>query len=92
MGVFDTGPNVKTMDFNAGDIGYVKKSLGHYVENVGDTDMVFVAVFKASRYEEVSLSDWLTHTPPALVAQHLNVDEATIAKWPDDAPGLMPKS
>jgi oxalate decarboxylase len=92
MTVFDTGPNAMTMDFNPGDIGYVKKSFGHYVENVGDTDMVFVAVFKAARYEEVSLSNWLTHTPPALVAQHLNVDEATIAKWPDDAPGVMPKS
>ena len=65
MTVFNTGPNAMTMDFNAGDIGYVKKNLGHYVENVGDTDMVFVAVFRASRYEEVSLSNWLTHTPPA---------------------------
>jgi len=27
-----------------------------------------------------------------LVAQHLNVDEATIAKWPDNGPGLMPNS
>jgi len=92
MTVFNTGPNAMTMDFNAGDIGYVKKNLGHYIENVGDTDMVFVAVFKASRYEEVSLSNWLTHTPPAMVAQHLNIDEATIAKWPDDGPGVMPKA
>jgi oxalate decarboxylase len=92
MTVFNTGPNVKTMDFNPGDIGYVKKNLGHYIENVGDTDMIFVAVFRASRYEEVSLSNWLTHTPPALIAQHLNVDEATIAKWPDNAPGVMPES
>src|SRR6202049_2184158 len=92
MTVFNTGPNAMTMDFNAGDIGYVKKNLGHYVENVGDTDMVFVAVFRASRYEEVSLSNWLTHTPAAMVAQHLNVDEATIAKWPDNAPGIMPKA
>jgi oxalate decarboxylase len=38
MTVFNTGPNAITMDFNAGDIGYVKKNLGHYVENVGDTD------------------------------------------------------
>jgi oxalate decarboxylase len=92
MAVFDTGPNVKTMDFNAGDIGYVKRNMGHYVENVGDTDLQFIGVFRAPHYEEISLSDWLTHTPPALVAQHLNIDEATIAKWPDDAPGLMPKS
>ena len=92
MTVFNTGPNAMTMDFNAGDIGYVKRNLGHYVENVGDTDLQFIGVFKAPRYEEISLSNWLTHTPPALVAQHLNVDEATIAKWPDGGPGVMPKA
>jgi oxalate decarboxylase len=92
MGVFNTGPNVLTMDFNAGDIGYVKRNYGHYVQNVGDTDMQFLAVFRAPHYEEISLSDWLTHTPPALVAQHLNVDETTIAKWPDSRPVIMPGS
>jgi oxalate decarboxylase len=92
MTVFNTGPNALTMDFNAGDIGYVRRNLGHYVENVGDTDLQFIGVFRAPRYEEVSLSNWLTHTPPALVAQHLNVDEATIAKWPDNGPGIMAKS
>lgn len=91
MTVFDTGPNALTMDFNAGDIGYVRRNLGHYVENVGDTDLQFIGVFRSSRYEEVSLSNWLTHTPPKLVAQHLNVDEGTIASWPDNAPGVMPK-
>ena len=92
MTVFDTGPNALTMDFGAGDIGYVKRNLGHYVENVGDTDLQFIGVFRAPRYQEVSLSNWLTHTPPALVAQHLNVDEATIAKWPDNGPGIVAKS
>jgi len=92
MTVFNTGPNAMTMDFNAGDIGYVRRNLGHYVENVGDTDLQFIGVFKASRYEEVSLSNGLTHPPPSLVAQHPNVDEAAIAKWPDNGPGVMPKS
>src|SRR6195256_4806392 len=92
MTVFNTGPNAMTMDFNAGDIGYVKRNLGHYVENVGDTDLRFIGVFRAPRYEEISLSNWLTHTPPALVAQHLNIDEGTIAKWPDNSPGVMPRS
>src|SRR3981081_2507138 len=92
MTVFNTGPNALTMDFNPGDIGYVKRNLGHYVENVGDTDMQFIGVFRASQYEEISLSNWLTHTPPALVAQHLKIDEATIAKWPDNSPGVMPRS
>ncbi len=91
MTVFDTGPNALTMDFSPGDIGYVRRNLGHYVQNVGDTDLQFVGVFRAPRYEEVSLSNWLTHTPPALVAQHLNVDETTIAKWPDNSSGVMAK-
>ena len=92
MTVFNTGPNAITMDFSPGDIGYVPKNLGHYVENVGDTDLEFVGVFRTPHYEEVSLSNWLTHTPPKLVVQHLNVDEATIAKWPDNSPGVMPKA
>jgi len=92
MTVFDTGPNALTTDFSAGDIGYVRRNLGHYVENVGDTELQFVGVFRAPRYEEVSLSNWLTHTPAKLVAQHFNIDEKLIAQWPDSSPGVMPKS
>jgi oxalate decarboxylase len=92
MTAFNTGPIALTMDFTAGDIGYVKRNFGHYVENTGDTDLEFIGVFRAPRYEEISLSNWLAHTPPKLVAQHLNVDEETIAKWHGDAPGVMPKS
>jgi oxalate decarboxylase len=91
MGVFDTGPHVATMDFNPGDIGYVKRSRGHYILNVGDTDLVFLEVFRSSYFADVSLSDWLARTPPALVAQHLNVDVATIAKFPNDKPEIMPQ-
>jgi oxalate decarboxylase len=92
MTVFNTGPNALTMDFTAGDIGYVKRNYGHYVENTGDTDLQFIGVFRAHRYEEVTLSNWLAHTPPKLVAQHLNVDEETIAKWPINGPGSVPRA
>jgi oxalate decarboxylase len=90
MTVFNTGPNATTMDFNPGDIGYVKRAQGHYLENMGDTDLVVVEVFRSPYFEEVSLSDWLARTPPALVAQHLNIDEATIAKFPNDKPEIVP--
>jgi oxalate decarboxylase len=91
MGVFNTGPGVVTMDFNPGDIGYVKKSHGHYILNTGDTDLVFLEVFRSSYFADVSLSDWLTHTPPEMVAQTLNVDPATIAKFPNNKPEVMPE-
>ena len=44
-----------------------------------------------SYFADVSLSDWLARTPPALVARHLNVDVATIAKFPNDKPEIMPQ-
>jgi oxalate decarboxylase len=91
MTVFNTGPNAITMDFNPGDIGYVKRNNGHYMENVGDTDMMVLEVFRSSYFADISLSDWLARTPPALVAQHLNVDVATIAKFPNDKPEIMPQ-
>lgn len=90
MTVFDAGPRSQTADFRAGDIGYVKKSQGHIIENTGKTDLQFVAVFKAAEYQEVSLSSWLTHTPPALVAQHLNVSIEDVAKFPANQPAIMP--
>jgi oxalate decarboxylase len=90
MTVFDAGPRAQTADFHAGDVGYVKRSVGHYVVNTGSTDLQFLAVFKSDEYAEVALSDWLTHTPPDLVAQHLNVDPSVIARFVQDAPGIVP--
>jgi oxalate decarboxylase len=90
MGVFNTGPNVLTMDFNPGDIGYARRNYGHYVQNIGDTDLQFFAVFRTAQYQEFSVSDWLAHSPRQMVAEHLNVDPATIPLWPGSNPGIMP--
>jgi oxalate decarboxylase len=54
MTVFNTGPKATTTDFRAGDVGVVRKNLGHYVENTGSNVLQFIEVFRASRYEEVS--------------------------------------
>ena len=78
MTVFNTGPNAITAEFHAGDIGYVPKSLGHYVENIGTTDLVFLGAFRSDRYEEVSLVDWFVRTPPEMVAATFNLDPAVI--------------
>jgi oxalate decarboxylase len=90
MTVFNTGPSAVTNNFNAGDIGYVKRNFGHYIKNVGDTDLLFLEIFKTDTYQNISLSDWLTHTPPALVAAHFNVSPQDIAKFPNNIPDVMP--
>jgi oxalate decarboxylase len=47
-------------------------------------------IFKADTYQNVALSDWLTHTPPALVAAHFNLTPEDIAKFPNNVSDVMP--
>jgi oxalate decarboxylase len=90
MTVVATGNKARTMDFQAGDVGYVEKSLLHYLENTGNTDLVFLEMFKSSYYQDLSLSEWLAHTPPELVMAHLNIDKATLAAIPTTETVVMP--
>jgi oxalate decarboxylase family bicupin protein len=90
MTVFNTGPHANTTDFRAGDVGVVERNCGHYVENTGDDDLIFIETFRSDHYEEVSLANWLAHLPPKLVAAHLNIPEETLAKFPRGAQGIVP--
>ncbi|WP_026596897.1 cupin domain-containing protein [Methylobacterium sp. 77] len=90
MTVFQTGPKAVTTNFNPGDIGYIKRNLGHYIKNVGADDLVFLEVFRTAEYQDFSLSDWITHTPPQMVSAHLNLPADMIARFPQTNAGVMP--
>jgi oxalate decarboxylase len=90
MTVVSTGNKGRTMDFQAGDVGYVEKTLLHYIENTGDTDLVFLEMFKSPQYQDVSFSEWLSHTPPELVMAHLKIDKATYDAIPKSEAVVMP--
>jgi len=91
MTVFATGGRARTMNFQAGDVGYIEKTLPHYIENTGDTDLKFLEMFKAGVYQDLSLSEWLTHTPPELVMAHMNIDRATLDAIPREETVVMPE-
>ena len=90
MTVVGAGPKAVTTNFTPGDVGYIKRSNGHYVKNTGDTDLVFLEVFKAGSYQNISLSDWLSHTPPAMVAAHFNMSPQDVARIPNNVPDVVP--
>ncbi len=71
------------MDFEEGP-GYVAQSPPHYIENVGDTDLLFLEMFKAAHYEDISLAEWMAHTPHQLIDQHLHVGMVMIDAIPKD--------
>jgi oxalate decarboxylase len=92
MTVVATGNKARTMDFQQGDVGYVDKTLLHYIENTGDTDLVFIEMFKSDHYADFSLSQWLANTPPELVMAHLHIDKAALDAIPKRGAVVTPLS
>ena len=82
MTVFAAGGHARTMDFREGDVGYVERTRPHYVENLGDTDLVFLEVFPTPNYQDISLAQWLAHVPSRLVDQHIGTGETFLRNIP----------
>jgi len=82
MTIYMPPGRARTMDFNANDVGYVPPVAGHYIENTGDTDLIFLEMFRADQYIDFSMNNWIRRLPPEMVTSHLNIDEATIKKIP----------
>ncbi|TFK55820.1 oxalate decarboxylase [Heliocybe sulcata] len=81
MTMFGAEGNAATFDFQSGDIGYAPAPYGHYVENTGNTTLHYLEIFHTDIFQDVSLSQWLALTPPALVKAHLNISDELIASF-----------
>ena len=91
MTVFNTAARARTMDFNANDVGYIPSMAGHYIENTGTEDLVFLEMFKAPRYQDVSLNNWIARVPPEMAEAHLKLTAAAIARVPSEKNVILPK-
>ncbi len=79
MGVFASGANARTFDLREGDVGYVPKAMGHYIENTGSAPARYLEMFRSDRYTDVSADQWLALTPPELVQAHLHLAPEAIS-------------
>jgi oxalate decarboxylase len=70
----------RTMDFHANDVGFVPAVAGHYIENTGNSDVLFLEMFRAPRFMDFSLNNWIRRMPPEMATAHLNLDAATLRK------------
>lgn len=84
MTVFMPTGRARTMDFHANDVGFVPAVAGHYIENTGDTDLVFLEMFKTHEFQDISLNNWIRRLPPEMITSHLNLDAAAIRKIPSE--------
>ncbi len=70
LNCFAASNRSRTLDFHAGDVGYVPSNQGHYIENTGTEDLVFIECFRSDFYADMALAQWISHTPKALVMSH----------------------
>jgi len=52
--------------------------------------LIFLEMFRAGFYQDVSLNNWLAHLPPQLVMSHLNIDKATLDAIPKKEVVVVP--
>jgi oxalate decarboxylase len=72
-------------DFSAGDVWYFPRGFGHSIQGIGSEDCLFVLVFDNGYFSEFgtfSISDWIGHTPPEVLAKYFGVPASTFANFP----------
>jgi oxalate decarboxylase len=83
--VFTPGGAAETNDFEPGDIWYFPRGHGHMLECLGDQPCHFVLIFDNGYFSEFgtfSISDWIAHTPKALLAKNFGVPESNFDGFP----------
>ena len=80
------------MDYKANDVGVAPAIAGHYIQNTGNDDLAFLALFKSSEFVEFSLDQWLRRIPVQMTEQHLRLSPAAISRIPDHGMNIFPGS
>ncbi|MGA8531830.1 MAG: cupin domain-containing protein [Acidobacteriaceae bacterium] len=91
MTVTYTGAKARTMDFNAGDVGFVPTMAAHYIENTGSEDLIFLEMFRTSQYQSISLNEWISRMPDKMAQAHLKLPISTIRRAPGRQYVVLPK-
>jgi oxalate decarboxylase len=73
------------VDFGPGDIWYFPRGHGHSIQGLGPGTCTFLLVFDNGYFSEFgtfSISDWVGHTPPEVLAKTFGVPASTFTDFP----------
>jgi oxalate decarboxylase/phosphoglucose isomerase-like protein (cupin superfamily) len=59
-------------------VGYVPVPNAHYLENTGNTTLVYMEVLQSPQYSDISVNQWLGLTPKQIVKDHLDLEDGII--------------
>jgi oxalate decarboxylase len=77
----------ETNEFEPGDVWLFPRGHGHMLECLGNEPAHFILIFDNGYFSEFgtfSVTDWIGHTPKALLAKNFGVPESTFDGFPED--------
>jgi len=83
--VIDPEGNAETNDFEPGDIWYFPRGHGHVLCCLGDKPCHFILIFDNGYFSEFgtfSITDWMGHAPPELLAKNFNLPASAFDSFP----------
>src|SRR5436853_443343 len=95
--VIEPQGTAETNDFEPGDVWYFPRGHGHMLECLGNEPCHFVLIFDNGYFSEFgtfSITDWMGHTPKALLAKNFGLPESAFNGFPKEevyfAKGAIP--
>jgi oxalate decarboxylase len=85
--VFGPGGYAETNDFEPGDVWYFPRGHPHMLECLGDEPCHFALIFDNGYFSEFgtfSISDWIGHTPKALLAKNFGLPDSAFDGFPKE--------
>jgi len=83
--VLSPGGYTETNDFEPGDVWYFSRGHAHMLECLGNEPCHFILIFDNGYFSEFgtfSITDWIGHTPKALLAKNFGLPESTFDGFP----------
>jgi oxalate decarboxylase len=83
--VIDPAGNTEMLNFDPGDVWYFPRGHGHSITTIGREPCHFLLAFDNGHFSEhgtFSITDWMSLTPPAVLAKNFGVPAATFANFP----------
>jgi oxalate decarboxylase len=83
--VIDPQSRVETQDMGPGDVWYFPRGHGHSIQGTGNEECHFILVFDNGSFSDFatfSISDWIAHTPPEVLAKNFQSSASIFKNFP----------
>ncbi len=89
VGIFGAHGRSLTDEFGPGQIAFINRGFGHYVENIGGSAAQILILFSSGTYQEISISSWLASNPPSMIADNFGLTKEQVDLLPKTHLGIL---